>query len=112
MPRPRRDVPAAEVARLAQVRSAAAAATSQAESVKEKGLLALMPDPATDILGAIAWGVIAVGPTHAAVVELIERALADRREWREIASAFGADPSDDVAVGNIAQAFRRHRAKS
>lgn len=111
MPRHRRDIPPAEVTRLAQLRSNATRAVAKADTVRLNGLLALSPDPGEDLLGAIAWAGIVVGPADPLTVGLVERALGERWEWREIATALGADPGDEAAVANVAQAHRRRRAR-
>lgn len=112
MPRPRRDVPPAEVERLAAIRAAAAKAQAKAAVDMDVAVMADMPDPDEDILGAIAWATTVRGPGDRLVLAMVERALAQRLEWREVVvAALGVDPDDGAAVLNAAQSLRRYRAR-
>lgn len=110
MPRSRRDVPPTEVNRLTGIRTEASRIAAKAEVTRELTVLADMPDPGADILGAIAWAGTVLTPTHPLVMRLVDQALASRMEWREVATAFGIDPEDEAAVANVAQTHRRRRA--
>ena len=112
MPRARRDVPHEEIARLAGVRAAATATQAKAKAAMDVAVLADMPDPDTDLLGAIAWAATIRGPGDRLVLAMVERALAQRMEWREVTTAFGVDPTDHAAVLNTAQSLRRYRCRS
>ena len=110
MPRSRRDIPPEEVARLAEVRAAAAEVQVKARTAMDVAVLADMPDPDVDLLGAIAWAATIRGPGDRLVLAMVDRALAQRMEWREVVVAFGVDPTDSAAVLNAAQSRRRYRA--
>ncbi len=89
----------------------AARTAAQADVAREVAVLADMPDPATDILGAVAWAGAVLSPANPLVMGLVDRALASRMEWQEVAAALGVDPTDKAAVGNVAQTFRRRRSR-
>lgn len=112
MSRARRDIPPEEVARLAEVRAAAAAMQAKAKAAMDVAVLADMPNPDVDLLGAIAWAATIRGPGDRLVLAMVKRALAQRMEWREVTTAFGVDPTDHAAVLNTAQSLRRYRAKN
>lgn len=97
--------------RLARIRLAATKAQAEAEEAMVAKLLAQGPDPSADITGALAWTAAVLGEGDVRVVALVDEALGRRLEWREVAVAFGVDPEDGRAVENVAQSFRRRRAR-
>ena len=101
MARPLRRPTSDDRAHLAAIRIHAATALTDA--------LRGSPDPSTDLLGALAWYHVIVGPQHVYTVELIDRALEDRYSWAHIAGACGVDPDNRTAVQVFMQGHRRRQ---
>ena len=102
MPRPPRTIEAEEVERLASIRQTAA--TTRAATIAQG------PDPANDILGAIAWRWTILGDDAPELADLIEAAVTEHRlSWKEIGAACDVNPDDQLAVEAFAAARRRRR---
>jgi hypothetical protein len=90
------------MAHLADIRTQAQAARND--------LIAAGPDPAVDVLGAIAWRAAWPEPGHGdpELADLIDRARAARFTWREIAVACGDEDTRGGQNRAVArQAYRR-----